>query len=167
MTGKEVTVLCSTDFQLRTSLLRRYSVSALSLFSWDGLFLVPPTTRRRKKQSGGAWLTRRSETHDRFPISRLWSSSSSPRPLTHSSLPLYAPAACPSSREGRMWPFKRHRQDPGTDQSRMALQDAQCSLKVIASRHEEVTGVASELRKIRRDNHFSEHLMRIMTGDGK
>lgn len=64
-----------------------------------------------------------------------------------------------------MWPLRRHRRDPGTDQSKMALKDAQITLKAIAERHEEVTDVAEQLRKIRKDNHFSEHLTRIMTGE--
>jgi hypothetical protein len=59
-----------------------------------------------------------------------------------------------------MWPFRR--KDPGTDQSKAALEDAQEILKVVTDRHEEVTQVADELRRVRKDNHFSEHLTRIM-----
>lgn len=60
-----------------------------------------------------------------------------------------------------MWPFKR-RPNPATDKSTMALKDSAQALQGIAERHEEVLRVSADLRRIRKDNHFSEHLIRIM-----
>lgn len=60
-----------------------------------------------------------------------------------------------------MWPFKR-RQDPGTDQSKMAVKDATAALNTIASRHIEVLSLANELRQIRNNNHFADGVTRIM-----
>jgi hypothetical protein len=60
-----------------------------------------------------------------------------------------------------MWPFTR-RQDPVTDKSRAALHDAQVALGVVTDRHPEVLEVTRDLRKIRKDNHFSDHLTRII-----
>lgn len=64
-----------------------------------------------------------------------------------------------------MWPRRRH--DPSALRSKEALQDAQNTLEEIKGRHEEVTEIAKSLRKLRRDNHFSEHLTRIMMGGSR
>jgi enamine deaminase RidA (YjgF/YER057c/UK114 family) len=60
-----------------------------------------------------------------------------------------------------MWPFKR-RQDPKADQSTIALAAAQASMQTITDRHQEVLKVTGDLRRIRKENHFSDHLTRIM-----
>jgi hypothetical protein len=61
-----------------------------------------------------------------------------------------------------MWPFKR-RPDPTADKSKAALRDAQVALGVVTDRHPEVLEVTRDLRRIRKENHFSEHLTGIMT----
>lgn len=59
-----------------------------------------------------------------------------------------------------MWRLRRR--DPRSDEAEQALRDARAAALNISDRHAEVLEVASSLRKIRRDNHFSEHLTRIM-----
>lgn len=62
-----------------------------------------------------------------------------------------------------MWLFRRKR-DPGTDESKRALIEAKKSLTRVQKRQPEVDEVSEALAKFRRENHFSEHLMRIMQG---
>ena len=61
-----------------------------------------------------------------------------------------------------MWPFRRSR-DPGSDESKKALIEATKSLKTVQSRQSEVDEVTEGLKKFRRENHFSQHITRIIT----
>jgi hypothetical protein len=66
-----------------------------------------------------------------------------------------------------MWPLRR-RCDPRTAKSIAALKESTEALEAVKSRTNEVTEVATALRKFRTNNHFAEHITRIMSeGGGK